>query len=114
MLEEAIAAIERRDVDAPYLTQLGDYLFGELLNDPSIVECYRTRLGTVRSQGKGLRVRLSFDEPALAAFPWEFLHDPEEDSFLVISAETALVRHSQAHLTRAVLEGGGLWPARQL
>lgn len=93
VLNEALAAIERRDVDADYLVQLGNYLFGELLNDASLRERYRTSLGAMRSQGKGLRVRLSFDDPALAAYPWEYLHDPEEDSFLAISAQTALVRY---------------------
>ncbi|RLT34456.1 MAG: CHAT domain-containing protein [Chloroflexi bacterium] len=92
-LGEALAAIERRDVDAEYLVQLGDYLFAELLNDASLLERYRTSLGTVRGQGKGLRVRLSFDDPGLAAYPWEFLHDPEEDGFLAIAAQTALVRY---------------------
>ena len=93
VLSEALVAIERRDVDAHYLVQLGDYLFGELLNDPRLLERYRTSLGAVRSLGKGLRVRLSFDDPALAAFPWEFLHDPEEESFLAVSAQTPLVRY---------------------
>lgn len=93
MLSEALPSIERRDVDAGYLIQLGDYLFAELFNDASLMERYRTSLGTVRGQGKGLRVRLSFDDPGLAAFPWEFLHDPQEDGFLAISAETALVRY---------------------
>lgn len=92
-LADASAAIARRDVDGGYLIQLGDFLFSELLNNMEVLARYRASLGMARSQNRGLRVRLTISELALAVFPWEFLHDPDEDGFLAISAETALVRY---------------------
>lgn len=42
---------------------------------------------------QGLRLRLSIDSPAVSAWPWELLHDPERDHAFATSASTPLVRY---------------------
>lgn len=44
-------------------------------------------------QGKGLRVQLRIQDPALAALPWEFLYDPGQAEYLCLSRNTPLVRY---------------------
>ncbi len=91
-LGQALDALERRVGDGPLLRQVGEHLFRELFVD-DIEERYRTSLGIARSHDKGLRIRLRLASPELAALPWESLYDPDEDAFLAISAQTALVRY---------------------
>lgn len=91
-LSAALDALETRDVDQAFLIDLGSFLFGELFAG-DVGDLYRTSLGLARNQGKGLRLRLRFTPPELAALPWEFLYDAREGSFLAAAPETALVRY---------------------
>jgi hypothetical protein len=45
------------------------------------------------NRGAGLRIKLRCRPPELAALPWEFLFDPEEDDYLCLSRHTPLVRY---------------------
>ncbi len=91
-LRQALEALERRAGDGQLLRQVGAHLFQELFLD-DIEERYRTSLGIARSRDQGLRIRLRLAPPELAALPWESLYDPDEEAFLAISAQTALVRY---------------------
>jgi hypothetical protein len=46
---------------------------------------------TLQTEG-AVRLRLEFDDPDLAAIPWEFLYDRRRNDFLVLSTRTPLVR----------------------
>lgn len=91
-LQDALAAVSGRDTDAAFIAQLGEFLFAELFAR-KVGELYRTSLGIIRSQGQRLRVRLRIEPPEVAALPWEFLYDSQEESALAITPESALVRY---------------------
>lgn len=44
-------------------------------------------------QGKGLRLKLRIQPPELATLPWEFLYDPQEAEYVVLSRMTPVVRY---------------------
>ncbi len=90
-LIDALEVIEARETDIDTLAQIGEFLFDALFAD-DILLLYRQSLAVVHGQESRLRVRLHIEPPALAALPWEFLHDAETASFPAISPETALMR----------------------
>lgn len=90
-LQDALALIESREVDADALAQIGDFLFTELFNGP-VGALYRSSLAMARGNRSRLRLRLRLEAPEVAALPWEYLHDPDEDHFPALSPETALLR----------------------
>ena len=67
----------------------GQALFDTLFSGV-VRTCYDVSWDRVRSDGKGLRVKLRFKTAALAALPWEFLHDPRRGEYLVLSSYTPL------------------------
>jgi formylglycine-generating enzyme required for sulfatase activity len=91
-LQAALNRIEFYDADERLLAAFGHRLFDALFPDP-IARLFRAGLGMARGRGKGLRVRLHLESPQLAALPWEYLRDPQEECFLAISPETPLVRY---------------------
>jgi CHAT domain-containing protein len=71
----------------------GGRLF-EAVFDHEVRGCLRSSLDEADRQGAGLRIRLRLtDVPELADLPWEYLHNPSLNRFLVLSAETPLVRY---------------------
>lgn len=90
--QAALTRIENEEADEAFLTQFGRGLFEELFTG-EIAAVFHDSLGQARGQGRGLRVRLRLEPPELAALPWEYLNDPQEDRFLAISPETPLVRY---------------------
>lgn len=90
--QDMLRRVERGDSDEAFLTDFGCCLF-EALFAGEIGSVFRSSLGQARGQGQGLRVCLHLEPPELAALPWEFLYDPQQDCFLAISPETPLVRY---------------------
>lgn len=105
-LPARIAAVERavrtrsgaRGVDmgttgptAP-VSEFGVALFKAVMPE-SVRTCYRTSRALATQSGKGLRVRLRIDDPAVAALPWELLFDDEEGDFVSLSNATPIIRH---------------------
>ena len=90
--QAALRRLENGSGDGAFLTDFGRHLF-EALFAGDIVSVFRSSLGQARGQGKALRVRLRLEPPELAALPWEYLYDPQQDCFLAISPETPLVRY---------------------
>jgi len=54
---------------------------------------YDVSLREVAAQGKGLRIKLRVQSPALAALPWEFIYDPRNAEYVCLSRNTPLVRY---------------------
>lgn len=72
---------------------LGSALFTAIF-DGEILAAWRSSVTFATGQGKGLRLRLRLnDTPELAALPWEFLFDSGQNSYLVLSAKTPIVRY---------------------
>jgi hypothetical protein len=59
----------------------------------AVRECFRRSQDRARAVGKGLRLRLRIEEPALATLPWEYLFDPACDDFVCLSSDTPVVRY---------------------
>jgi hypothetical protein len=55
--------------------------------------CYQASKATTRMQGKGLRLKLRIEPPALLSIPWELLYDPHHAEFIALSRQTPLVRY---------------------
>ena len=56
--------------------------------------CLRNSLDEAERQGAGLRIRLRLnDVPELADLPWEYLYNPVLERFLILSANTPIVRY---------------------
>jgi CHAT domain/PASTA domain len=69
--------------------------FGRELWDAIFVGDVRARYEATRSAagpGRGVRTRLSFETPELAALPWEFVFDPGRGDFMALSPGTPIVR----------------------
>jgi hypothetical protein len=49
-------------------------------------------------QNKGLRLRLRFQSPELAALPWEFMYDSTRANYICLSSHTPLVRYLELPL----------------
>ncbi|MEI2765108.1 MAG: CHAT domain-containing protein [Dermatophilaceae bacterium] len=72
--------------------------FGSSLYDAvfagEVGTCFRRSLDQAEQEGKGLRVRLRLaDVPELADVPWEFLYAAGLGRFVVLSAQTPIVRY---------------------
>jgi formylglycine-generating enzyme required for sulfatase activity len=70
----------------------GQTLFDTLFSG-DVRSCYDVSWDRVRSEGKGLRIKLRFETEALSTLPWEFLHDPRRGEYLALSNYTPLVRY---------------------
>jgi hypothetical protein len=73
------------------LKTLGTWLRDRLL-PPPLWTLYRAALASL-SPSQGLRLRLRLDPTELAALPWEYCYDPENDSFLALDLRTAIIRY---------------------
>lgn len=87
-----LRAIEMGKANHQLLRDVGSSLFEKLFTG-NVATCYRSSLALARNQQKGLRIRLRISPPAVAALPWEILYDSRENSYLAVSAETAIVRY---------------------
>lgn len=94
-------ALDEIDADpsGEYATALADecHLFGASLFKTIFVDdvlsLWRTSLATANG-GQGLRLRLRLTKaPELNGWPWEFLYDPVEDSYLALTIKTPIMRY---------------------
>jgi len=68
--------------------KLFDSLFHGELRDRYVVSKREASI-----QGKGLRLKLRIQSPALASLPWEFLYDSREGNYVCLSTKTPIVRY---------------------
>ena len=96
-LENALlkASGRRRRAPSPEEQEVQD--FGRTLYEALLTGDVRSRFDVswdrVRRQGKGLRIKLRFQKPTLAALPWEFLYNAGLGEYLALSKHTPLVRY---------------------
>jgi hypothetical protein len=69
----------------------GTALFGSMLPS-NLLQKYRTSVAVAQARGKGLRIQLRIQPPDIAALPWEFMFDAEDDSFVCLNPNTPVVR----------------------
>lgn len=102
-VEEALASIayttgylrrsSQRHTGDP-LVNLGKMLFRGLMEHTELGHLYAVAKEQARCQQQGLRLRLQTSDPVIALLPWEFLFDPDayQPDFIVLTAQTELVR----------------------
>ena len=93
-----LAAETRRRLPAPEeqpVRRFGQELFDALLAG-EIRSAYDISWRQAEAQGKGLRVKLRVQSPALAGLPWEFLYDPREGEYLCLMSDRPVVRYIEA------------------
>jgi hypothetical protein len=93
-----MAAETRRRLPAPEeqpVRRFGQELFDALLAG-EIRSAYDISWRQAEAQGKGLRVKLRVQSPALAGLPWEFLYDPREGEYLCLMSDRPVVRYIEA------------------
>lgn len=84
----------RSSLDSPQrkaAQQLGKFLY-QAAFPGEIGELYGRSLDRASARGVRLRLHLK-NAPELQNLPWEFLYDPDQGSFLVLSSRTPIVRY---------------------
>ncbi len=75
--------------------RFGQELFEALLAG-DVRSAYDISWRQAEAQGKGLRVKLRLQSPALAGLPWEFLYDTREGEYLCLMSDRPVVRYIEA------------------
>lgn len=70
---------------------LGAALFDALFTG-DVRSLYDLSRRSAHQAGKGLRIKLHIEPPELAALPWEFLYDPRQGEYTVLTRSTPIVR----------------------
>lgn len=87
-----LSLIEKRQTDAGLLKGLGGELY-QALYPPRVHGHWRATKASAEALGSGVRLRLIFAAPELAALPWEFLYDESTNTFLANDTQTVLSRY---------------------
>jgi hypothetical protein len=103
----ALRLIEPRQTDVELLKSLGGELY-QALFPPKIHSHLRATIAGAESSGCGVRLRLVFDSPELAALPWEFLYDEGTNTFLANNTQTVLSRYIDIPLQKRDLKAASL------
>jgi hypothetical protein len=85
----------RRRIDAPEartVQQFGTELWQALFAG-DVLTRFEVSRNEARTQNVGLRLKLRFSAPELAALPWEYLYDSGRGDYLSLSLATPLVRY---------------------
>jgi hypothetical protein len=85
----------RRRIDLPEtktVRQFGAELWQALFTD-DVLSRFEVSRNEARTQNAGLRLKLRFTAPELAALPWEYLYDASRGDYLSLSLATPLVRY---------------------
>jgi tetratricopeptide (TPR) repeat protein len=95
MLRDARHRIPQHTQAAELLPGYGTRLF-EAAFPGQVAAALQQSLEEARRENAGLRIRLRLgDAPELADLPWEYLHDPQAQSYVTLSAEVCLSRYPE-------------------
>ena len=101
-IQLALELIGEGRTNASLLKGLGDELYRALFPE-KIYGHWRATQAGAEKVGSGVRLRLIFEAPELAALPWEFLHDKGNNVFLANDTQTALSRYIDVPQSRREL-----------
>ncbi len=103
----ASGLIEQRQTNTQLLKGLGSELY-QALFPTKIHGQLRATLAGAEAAGNGVRLRLVFESPELAALPWEFLYDESTNTFLANNTQTALSRYIDVPLQKRDVKSASL------
>ena len=87
-----IRRLEHNEVNPDDLRDLGTTLWRALFSAPDIERRYSACHAEAINR-KGIRIKLEIEPPTLAALPWEYLYDPESQTFPALSPRTPVTRY---------------------
>jgi Leucine-rich repeat (LRR) protein/GTPase SAR1 family protein/CHAT domain-containing protein len=99
--------IESRQTDTDLLKALGGELY-QALFPIDIRGQLRATIAGAEANNYEVRLRLVFESPELAAFPWEFLYDEATNTFLANNTQTVLSRYVDVPLQKRELKAASL------
>ena len=106
-----VSAVQNGAGGTKLLTGVGAQLYRALF--PPAVHAHLR--ATIAGAGNcGVRIRLILDPPDLAGIPWEFLYDPESQTYLAVSPMTVLSRYIPQPLPIRDVRQRGHGPVRVL
>jgi hypothetical protein len=88
-----IRRLEQHLVDHDDLRNLGTTLWMALFGAPQIGRRY-VACQAEAGADKGIRLKLDIEPPLLAGLPWEYLYDPEAQTFPALSPRTPITRYT--------------------
>ena len=92
-IREIVRRLSARQTDRAFLESRGGELYDRLFVD-GIETLFQRSYGEVESDTKlGLRIRLRFTTPELAALPWELLYSKLDKRFICTQLDSPLVRY---------------------
>lgn len=94
-----LQAIDEEFTREELLKRLGRILFDALF-DKNISNQFSAVKAEAEHMGRGVRLRLIFEKPEIAALPWEFLFDESTNTFLANDPKTALSRYIDVPLKK--------------
>ncbi|MGB3921307.1 CHAT domain-containing protein [Methanothrix sp.] len=100
-------AIEEDLTQEEHLKRLGSILFDALF-DKKISNQFAALKAEAENMGRGIRLRLIFENPEIAALPWEFLYEESTNTFLANDPKTALSRYIDVPLRRQEIKPASL------
>jgi len=98
-IDLALELIEKDAGDERLHKKVGSALYNALF-DRSISAHLAAIKASADRDGCGVRLRLTFDNPEVAAIPWEFLFDDSTNTFLANDPMTALSRYIDVPLRK--------------
>lgn len=102
-----LQAIEEDLTQEEHLKRLGSILFDALF-DKKISNQFAALKAEAENMGRGIRLRLIFENPEIAALPWEFLYEESTNTFLANDPKTALSRYIDVPLRRQEIKPASL------
>ncbi len=96
----------RRRIETPEsrtVQTFGQELWTALFSG-DVLARYEASRSEAKRQDAGIRIKLRFESPALAALPWEYLFDAGRGDYVTLSAGTPLVRYIPLPQVMAPLE----------
>jgi WD40 repeat protein len=91
-IELARNLIEEHKTNRGILKSFGGKLYQALFPNKINAHWHATKAGAAAA-GNGVRLRLIFELPELAALPWEFLYNESTNTFIANDTQTALSRY---------------------
>ncbi|MDJ0798901.1 MAG: AAA-like domain-containing protein [Calothrix sp. MO_167.B12] len=110
--KQTLRLIEHQVKDGELLKGLGYELYQALFPN-EINARFQATIAGAQANNHSVRLRLIFESPELAAFPWEFLYNKQTNTFLGNNTQTVLSRYIDVPLQKRDIKAASL-PLRVL
>ena len=105
--KQTLRLIEHQVKDGELLKGLGYELYQALFPN-EINARFQATIAGAQANNHSVRLRLIFESPELAAFPWEFLYNKQTNTFLGNNTQTVLSRYIDVPLQKRDIKAASL------